>query len=59
MLFPTLETERLHLVEIGQQYSQKYYEIMSLDEVTRYYGMENLKSIEEAAKMIDSFKTIS
>ncbi len=34
MLFPTLETERLHLVEIGQQYSQKYYEIMSLDEVT-------------------------
>ncbi|QPA32491.1 GNAT family N-acetyltransferase [Thermaerobacillus caldiproteolyticus] len=56
MLFPTLETERLHLVEIGQQHSQKYYEIMSLDEVTRYYGMENLKSIEEAAKMIDSFK---
>jgi [ribosomal protein S5]-alanine N-acetyltransferase len=56
MLFPILETERLHLIEIGQQHSQKYYEIMSLDEVTRYYGMENLKSVEEAEKMIDSFK---
>jgi [ribosomal protein S5]-alanine N-acetyltransferase len=56
MLFPTLETERLYLVEISQQYSQKYYEIMSLDKVTRYYGMENLKNVEEAVKMIDSFK---
>jgi [ribosomal protein S5]-alanine N-acetyltransferase len=56
MSFPILETERLHLIEINEQYSQKYYEIMSLDEVTRYYGMENLKGVEEAVKMIDSFK---
>jgi [ribosomal protein S5]-alanine N-acetyltransferase len=56
MSFPILETERLHLIEINEQYNQKYYEIMSLDEVTRYYGMESLKSVEEAAKMIDSFK---
>ncbi|MGG2065088.1 GNAT family N-acetyltransferase [Bacillus sp. S14(2024)] len=55
MKFPTLETDRLSLVEIDQSYIQSIYDIFSLEEVTRYYGMNCFKEIEQAAKMIDSF----
>ncbi len=55
MTFPILETERLHLVEIGQEFRDNYFGIMSLDEVTKYYGMESLKNVEQASKIIESF----
>jgi [ribosomal protein S5]-alanine N-acetyltransferase len=54
MIFPILETDRLHLVKIGRQYSQQHYELMSLDKVTKYYGMDRLKNENEALTMIDS-----
>ncbi|WP_407271738.1 GNAT family N-acetyltransferase [Radiobacillus sp. PE A8.2] len=56
MTFPNLETNRLKLVEVIDMYSEPFYEMMSLDEVTHYYGMESLKSMEQANKVIDSFR---
>lgn len=55
MMFPTLETERLDLVEITEEHKQSYFDIMSRDDVTIYYGMESLNSIDEASKIIESF----
>ncbi len=55
MMFPTLETERLDLVEITVVHTQSYFDIMSRDDVTLYYGMESLTSIDEASKIIESF----
>jgi [ribosomal protein S5]-alanine N-acetyltransferase len=56
MKFPTLETERLQLVEITQKYAQSLFEIFSLDEVTKYYGSETFTRIEEANKLIEMFQ---
>lgn len=56
MLFPTLETERLKLIEITQNHEESLFEILSLDEVTRYYGTDSFTSIEEAKKLIDMFQ---
>ncbi|ENQ3078171.1 GNAT family N-acetyltransferase [Bacillus cereus] len=54
-MFPIIETERLRLIEITQTYSQNIYDIFSLEEVTRYYGMNPFKEVEQAVRMIDSF----
>lgn len=54
MTFPILETKRLRLIEI-KTYSQNIYDIFSLEEVTRYYGMNPFKEVEQAVRMIDSF----
>ncbi|MCT2536884.1 GNAT family N-acetyltransferase [Aquibacillus koreensis] len=56
MGFPQLETDRLHLVQIKDEYTQSYYEIMSRNDVTKYYGMDSLKSKEEARQFIDFFQ---
>lgn len=56
MKFPTLETERLQLVEITQKYTQSLFEIFSLDAVTKYYGSETFTRIEEANKLIEMFQ---
>lgn len=56
--FPTLETERLKLIEIDHQYDQDYFGIMSQEKVMRYYGIESLKNREEAARIIDTFQTL-
>ncbi len=55
MEFPELETERLKLIQITQEHVKSFYEIMSRDEVTKYYGMDSLQSMDEAAQIIDSF----
>jgi ribosomal-protein-alanine N-acetyltransferase len=57
MTFPTLETERLRLVEVKEAHVARFFEIMSKDEVTQYYGMSSLKTVEEAKRIIDSFHT--
>jgi ribosomal-protein-alanine N-acetyltransferase len=54
--FPILETERLKLVQVENEHSQSFYDIMSRDEVTKYYGMDSLQSVEEASKIVGSFK---
>lgn len=56
MLFPTLETERLRLIEITPIHALSLFEILSLDEVTRYYGTDTFTSLEEAKKLIDMFQ---
>ncbi|MFS1514612.1 GNAT family protein [Chengkuizengella sp. SCS-71B] len=56
MNFPQLETKRLNLVKIETEHIQSYYEIMSKNEVTKYYGMNSLKNIEEATKIVDLFE---
>ncbi|MFI8706726.1 GNAT family N-acetyltransferase [Bacillus sp. NPDC077411] len=55
MMFPILETERLRLIEINQTNSQNIYDIFSLEEVTRYYGMNPFNKVEQAIQMINSF----
>lgn len=56
MLFPPLETERLKLIEITPNHVESIFKILSLDEVTRYYGTDTFRSIEEAKKLIDIFQ---
>jgi len=56
MAFPTLETERLDLIEIQEAHLQSYYNIMSRDDVTKYYGMESLKSLDEAKQILESLR---
>ena len=56
MGFPELETNRLNLVQIKEEHTLSYFEIMSNDEVTKYYGMDSLKSIEDASKIAESFQ---
>jgi ribosomal-protein-alanine N-acetyltransferase len=56
MEFPELETNRLKLVQVKEEHTQSFFEIMSKDEVTKYYGMNSLKSIEDASKIVESFQ---
>ena len=56
MIFPTLETKRLKLIEITPIHTESIFEILSLEEVTRYYGTDRFTSIEEAKKLIDMFQ---
>lgn len=56
MAFPIFETERLELVHITQRYQDAFFDIMSRDEVTKYYGSESLVDPDEAARIIDSFQ---
>ena len=55
MEFQELNTERLNLVQITEEHTKSYFDIMSRDEVTKYYGMTSLKRLEDAEKMITSF----
>jgi [ribosomal protein S5]-alanine N-acetyltransferase len=57
MDFPTLKTERLKLVQITKKYTESYYEILSQVEVTKYYGMDSLESIDDAERMIESMQS--
>ncbi|MFS0782091.1 GNAT family N-acetyltransferase [Bacillus sp. 1P06AnD] len=54
-MFPQLETERLQLVELDDSYIQSYFDIMSNEEVTRYYGMDPLQTQADAENIIHSF----
>lgn len=55
MKFSEFDLERIILKEITLQDTKAYFNIMKLDEVTRFYGMESLKTEEEAAAIIQSF----
>ena len=56
-MFPTLETERLILREITNEDANAIFSSLSNEEVTRYYGQDTMKNIEEAEKVIDIFAT--
>jgi [ribosomal protein S5]-alanine N-acetyltransferase len=55
MTFPILETKRLKLIEINHQHVDYLYEILSLEEVTRYYGTNRFTLPVEASRLIDMF----
>lgn len=55
MEFPLLETKRLKLVEINEEYVENVYSIFSNEEIIRYYGMSAFTQKEQAVKMIESF----
>lgn len=54
-MFPILETDRLTLRQITDQDAEAIFACFSNDEVTRYYGLENMESIEQAISMIQTF----
>ncbi|HEY2493802.1 MAG TPA: GNAT family N-acetyltransferase [Paenibacillus sp.] len=54
-MFPILETERLMLREITNQDAEGIFACFSNDEVTRYYGQNNLENIEQAKQVIAFF----
>ena len=55
--FPILETERLRLRQLEPKDAERMYANFTDEEVLRYFGMEPLKSIEEAREMIASRET--
>nr|WP_026681587.1 GNAT family protein [Priestia megaterium] len=54
-MFPTLETDRLVLRELTNEDAEGIFACFSNDDLTRFYGQETLKSIEEAEKFVDFF----
>ncbi|MGM0896509.1 MAG: GNAT family N-acetyltransferase [Bacillota bacterium] len=56
MDFQELATDRLELVHIGKHHAESFFDIMSRDEVTKYYGMSSLTEISDAEKIIESFR---
>ncbi len=50
-----LTTERLILNKVEESDADRFFDIMSRDEVTVYYGMDSLKYQEEAIEIIRSF----
>lgn len=55
MIFPLLETERLRLNTVKESDVARFFDIMSRDKVTEYYGMDSLRYEEEAVEVIRSF----
>jgi ribosomal-protein-alanine N-acetyltransferase len=55
--FPQLETNRLRLRSIESSDAVKMYDYFSNKEVTRYYGMNSFKTLEEAETLIHTFQT--
>lgn len=55
-MFPILETDRLILREVKVEEAITIYSYFSKDEVTQYYGQSSFKHIDEAKKLIESFR---
>lgn len=53
--FPILETKRLKLIEITHQHLDSIFSILSLEEVTKYYGTDPFILPAEATKLIDMY----
>ncbi|MGB5947159.1 GNAT family N-acetyltransferase, partial [Paenisporosarcina sp.] len=52
MSFPVLETNRLRLIELNSTHAEHLFNQFSREDVTRYYGMDPLSTLEQAEKMI-------
>lgn len=55
-VFPEIETARLRLRNIEQNDAQSIFHYFSQQEVTKFYGMDSFKTIEEAENLIHSFQ---
>ncbi|MFS0785700.1 GNAT family N-acetyltransferase [Shouchella sp. 1P09AA] len=56
MEFKPLATSRLDLIRITESYTEDFFAIMSREEVTTYYGLEALTSVNDAKKIVQSFE---
>ncbi|MFT9820902.1 GNAT family N-acetyltransferase [Lysinibacillus sp. NPDC056185] len=54
-MFPNLETERLILRELTQDDAESVFNCFSNEEVTRYYGVEPFKEIQQAENLVNLF----
>jgi ribosomal-protein-alanine N-acetyltransferase len=54
-MFPILDTERLILREITKEDSKDVFSCFSNDDVTRYYGQESFRNIEQAENLVEMF----
>ncbi|ERN52413.1 GNAT family N-acetyltransferase [Alkalihalophilus marmarensis] len=54
-MFPILETERLVLREISKNDAEGIFACFSNKHVTRYYGQDTLKNIEQAETLVEFF----
>lgn len=54
-MFPKLDTERLVLREILPSDVEAIYSIFSNEGVTKYYGLNTFKKMEQAEKLIQAF----
>lgn len=50
--FPVLESDRLNLIDLNQSHAVHLFNQFSREDVTRYYGMDPLTTMEQAEKMI-------
>lgn len=55
MLFPSLETNRLRLIEITEANASEIFNIFSNEDVIRYYGMDSFHTMKQASLIIDLF----
>lgn len=53
--FPTLNTERLNLIEIQQSHLGDIYDLFKDEAVTRYYNLLPLKEEKDAQPLLDWF----
>lgn len=54
-MFPNLETERLILRELTREDAESVFNCFSNEEVTRYYGLEPFKEIQQAENLVILF----
>ncbi|PMC33894.1 GNAT family N-acetyltransferase [Bacillus sp. UMB0899] len=54
-MFPILETDRLILREITRDDAEDIFSCFSDENVTRYYGQDTLKNIEQEESFVDFF----
>ena len=55
-VFPTIKTKRLLLNEISQNDKEAVYELFADAEVVKYYDLDAFNDIEQAVKIIETFK---
>ncbi|ANU26983.1 GNAT family N-acetyltransferase [Planococcus versutus] len=58
MELSTLTTKRLTLTKVEESDAPRFFDIMSRDSVTEYYGMDSLTDPEEAVEIIRSFEAV-
>src|SRR6185312_575979 len=57
MTFPTLSTPRLQLIEVQPEHAHSIYDIFSNPEVMQYYGMDPLREVSQAEKIVQHMKS--
>lgn len=56
MSFPQLESDRLQLTEVKEEYVPFIFDIFSNPEVVKYYGMNAFERMEQAEGIVQNFR---